>query len=291
MLKANVALVEYMVAKGKELGYRFTATTNGYDLDNYLHLLSQDMIYGVQITIDGTKETHNQRRKHHSENDTFSKIIANIKSVLQVGALIKVRVNIDASNINELQGLLFYLRSEQILDHPNFKIYVEYISGAGNFCPENYKNRNTEQEIKPFIDTLAKLSPNVPYSLSLYSNLFNAILRGKALAFNPQHCGANSQSFILDPDGNIYACHEFVGSQEQIIGRYMPDIKWNCSVLDAWHKRQALQIDNCSHCKYALLCGGDCGARSIITKNQFCCNDFQARLTGITNILINKIPL
>lgn len=288
LLKANVALVEYMVKKGKELGYRFTATTNGYDLDNYLHLLSQDMIYGVQITIDGTKDTHNLRRKHHSKKDTFNKIVTNIKLALHIGALIKVRVNVDAGNIHEIQDLLFYLRSEQILDHPNFKIYIEYIGGTGNFCPENYKDWNTEQEIESFIDAVAKLSPSVPYSLSLYSNLFNAILKGKPLALNPQHCGANSKSYILDPDGNIYACHEFVGSQEQIIGRYKPELKWISSTLDAWHQRQVLQMDNCSCCKYALLCGGGCGARSIISKNKFCCNDFQDRLIGITNILINK---
>lgn len=58
LLKENKEIVSYIVQKGKELGYRFFAITNGYDLEAYEDLLGPTLIEKLQITVDGCKERH-----------------------------------------------------------------------------------------------------------------------------------------------------------------------------------------------------------------------------------------
>lgn len=289
LLKSNLPIIERIVSLGVSRGYKFTATTNGYDLDSYLHLLNPSKIYGVQVKIDGIKDTHNARRVHSSCQDTFSKIIANIKAALQVGALIKVRVNLDSSNITEIQDLLIFLQQEHILGHKNFKIYGEIIDGEGNFCPTDYTKHNDNLDSNCFIETLSKVTPPLPYSLSLYTNIYNAIIRHQPISLNPQHCGANATTYILDPKGNIYSCHEYVGSEQNIIGTYIPHVNWNKEILDIWHNRISTHIDNCAHCKYALLCGGGCTVKAQNSHKQYCCDNFENKLIGITKLIFNNI--
>ena len=71
LLKENKEIVTYIVQEGRKRGYKFHAITNGYDLDSYLSLLAPNLITLLQITIDGTKKNHNQKRKHFEDSNSF----------------------------------------------------------------------------------------------------------------------------------------------------------------------------------------------------------------------------
>ena len=105
LLKENKSIVEYILEKGKERGFNFSATSNGYDIDQYEKYLSKEYINGIQITIDGTKEIHNLRRIGPSPDGSFDKIIDNIELALSKGILIKARINVDDKNISSIKSL------------------------------------------------------------------------------------------------------------------------------------------------------------------------------------------
>ena len=74
-LAENYEVLEYIVQKGKDLGYMFSVTSNGYDLDNYLDFLKENSkIFSFQITIDGVEDIHNKRKPHYKNKDSFAKI-------------------------------------------------------------------------------------------------------------------------------------------------------------------------------------------------------------------------
>ena len=79
LLAENKEVVNYIVEEGKKRGYTFEAITNGYELDQFLNLLTPDGINRLQITIDGPKEIHDQRRIHYRDGGTFDKIIENLQ--------------------------------------------------------------------------------------------------------------------------------------------------------------------------------------------------------------------
>jgi uncharacterized protein len=60
LLKENRDIIKYMVEKGHSSGYKFKAITNGYDLKHFKELLSENLIYTLQITVDGTKKGYTQ---------------------------------------------------------------------------------------------------------------------------------------------------------------------------------------------------------------------------------------
>jgi uncharacterized protein len=64
LLATNKEVITYIVQKGIDLGYNFSAITNGYDLDAFEELFGPDKISFMQITVDGLREMHNRRRIH-----------------------------------------------------------------------------------------------------------------------------------------------------------------------------------------------------------------------------------
>lgn len=98
LLKENKEIVTYMIEKGCSLGYSFMAITNGYDLDGFVDLLGPEKLCRLQITVDGTKEWHDQRRVHYKDGGSFDRIVANIGLALKAGVHVAVRVNTDRLN-------------------------------------------------------------------------------------------------------------------------------------------------------------------------------------------------
>ena len=90
-LAENYEVLEYIVQKGKDLGYMFSVTSNGYDLDNYLDFLKENSkIFSFQITIDGVEDIHNKRKPHYKNKDSFAKIASNVDSLLKIGIPISI---------------------------------------------------------------------------------------------------------------------------------------------------------------------------------------------------------
>lgn len=120
LLADNYDIVSYIVQQGMDRGYTFTAITNGYDLNNFVDLLGEGLIESVQITIDGMPELHDKRRRHYLSQSTFSRIEENIDLVLSKGVDVRIRINTDLSNMNELTLLSEFFAEKKWSANPNF---------------------------------------------------------------------------------------------------------------------------------------------------------------------------
>ena len=123
LLAENKEIVTYIIAEGQKRGYKFSIITNGYDLDSFLDVLSSDNIEEMQITIDGPKEIHNQRRIHYKDIETFNKIIENVRLILPKGITIRVRMNTDNLNVGKFADLKIYFEQIGFYKYPNFHLY------------------------------------------------------------------------------------------------------------------------------------------------------------------------
>lgn len=287
LLKENKAIIKYIVNEGKARGYKFYAITNGYDLENYVDLLAPDLIYKIQITIDGTKELHNQKRKHFQDKNSFDKIISNIQLVLRMNLDIKIaiRVNIDNKNMDDFIELKKYFMKIGCLNHDNFKIYTALIS-------DNESISNQEKEdlsiisTKDYIDKHAKMgtiSSCNGYD-AIYNNIYNAIINKKAIPLKATYCSSQAGGHVFSPYGEIYPCWEVVGNKNYEIGSLKNNsIQWNESELHKWRSHD-ISTSTCKYCKYALLCGGGC----LALKNNHCIQ-FQELLKKVTNDVYDKV--
>ncbi|MDD5922535.1 MAG: radical SAM protein [Eubacteriales bacterium] len=87
LLRTNRKIVEYICSNARKLGIPISCISNGYDLDEYIDLILDYNFQTVQITIDGTKETHDSRRFLTGGQGTFDRILKNVDLALKKGGV------------------------------------------------------------------------------------------------------------------------------------------------------------------------------------------------------------
>lgn len=270
LLAENKEIVEYIVSKGHEKGYKFHALTNGYDLDAYTDLLSPNLIYQLQITIDGTKEYHDKRRIHYKDGGTFDKIVANIKQALSRNINVVVRMNTDNTNVEDFAALKQYFK-DCGFSAPSFKIYSAMIWNSDEI-PSAERQTLDLLSSKSFISK-HKLQGtlNQCRDFGVKAKVYQALSKGKSISFCGTSCGSQTSCYVFDPLGDIYTCWEIVGNKDFKVGCYLKgEIEWNQERLDAWHNYYVSTDEICRKCKYALFCGGGCAIHAMFGKREHC---------------------
>ncbi len=101
------------ICKKKNTKYGAAIITNGYFLNKDIRrFLSDNSIGFVQVTIDGDRDTHNQRRPLKSGKGSYDTIISNIECFPADSPIhISIRVNIDKDNAESVAGLFADLKA------------------------------------------------------------------------------------------------------------------------------------------------------------------------------------
>jgi hypothetical protein len=285
LLAENKDIVTYIVRQGVNKGYVFSAVSNGYDLNHYTELLSPDKINSLQITIDGTKETHNQRRYHYEKGDSFDVIMNNIAIALEKEVRISVRVNADKKVLEHIDELVTEFQKRKFTKNPLFKYYVTPLT--------NYETSEVTDSDIDYTDVkgIQKEVKEKDYSFECSdygtsTRIYNTIKNKKPLPLRSVFCAAQASEYIFDPYGNIYNCWSFVGQPSQIIGNYRNDkILWTAKKAD-WHERNISTASNCKHCRYAFFCGGGCLAHATEKEGKFDvshCNNYPSMFKQAVN--------
>lgn len=284
LLKENKEIVSYIVKEGQKKGYIFSAITNGYDLEYFLDLLAEDAICKIQVTLDGMKDTHNQRRIHFKEKNTFDKIISNIHLALEKNIIVQIRVNTDQYNINEFISLKNLFEQLGFTQYKKFGFYSTLIQNNDAITIEEKKKLDF-LPIKDFFhnhDNMKTISHCHDYGI--FQKVQNAITENKPIQFRPVFCPSQSGGYVFDPFGMIYPCLEVIGKKAAQLGRYLHDtIEWNDNVIQKWRNYDISSSSKCQHCENALLCGGGCVAHAFNQKSNHCTYFKQA-----FNVAVNR---
>lgn len=271
LLTENKDIVSYIVTEGKKRGYKFKAITNGYDLDSYLDLLSPESIYKLQITIDGPKDIHNQRRIHYLYHNTFDKIVYNIELALKRGIEVIVRMNTDSYNINKLAELKHVFSTLGFDKYPNFSIYTAVLRDYDAISSSEYKDLDFISASSYINQHKQYKTLDLCYDYGISKHLQQAMLERKCITFRSAFCLAQINGYVFAPKGKIYPCWEVIGNDKNLIGTYShKGLIWNTPVLEKWRGVDITKRKSCSQCKYALLCGGGCPAKTLEGQNVHC---------------------
>jgi uncharacterized protein len=293
LLCKNKNIVEYIVNKGVDYGYTFSAITNGYELHHFNKILGKGKLNVLQITIDGNERIHNERRRHHLNGDTYKQILKNIALAIDNKVKVNVRVNVDKENIKQIDGFLEHIKSNKWENSEYFRCYAQPVqfqrisseqivtNCGGSSCADSEIKLNKAQLfdfIEKELDQDKINIINVPDN-SIKTRLKEIFNHGGNLQMRSVFCSAHSGLMIFDPRGQIFSCWEFVGHQFSTIGNYYPNFSFNDENLKKWNSRTFYNINSCVKCKYALFCGGGCSAKALIENGKLensYCNSFQA---------------
>jgi uncharacterized protein len=256
--------LSYLVSLAKQKGIKLSAVTNGYHVEDYIDLITPDVFFEVQVTLDGYSDVHDKRRPLHGNKGTFDKIIKGMTLLKDKGIPINLRIVVDKTNIKSIVSLAEYLDTLGFysLDKSLFKTQL----GRSYNLFSDLDNKNTLSYLEMH-EEFVELSREHPQIKKLYQPGFKGIKHLVQTGRLPyplfDSCPAYKSEWAFDASGNVYGCTASCGDEKYKSGSAVSGrVDIDASLLEEWQKRDVLNIDKCTSCSYALFCGGGCGVMS-----------------------------
>lgn len=233
-------LTHKMLALGIE--YKASMITNGYLFNvEKAKALSDLKISFVQITLDGTRETHDQRRYLKGGHPTFDRIIENIKLLAEHApeTSVSIRVNLDESNADRFLDIYNYVKNlhlKTVSIHPAF---VRDYSDCANSCAMDSNNQFV------FVKKLFEKHGMVFSSFYPSGNRIECGIR-------------NMNGLVIGPLGELYKCWNDVGKEEKVYGSIFGEISNEEVLIDYLMGADPFDDPKCRKCILLPVCSGGC---------------------------------
>ena len=254
-------IIEKASAKNIDLAI----VTNGYNLIDYLDILSLGNIREIQVTLDGTKSVHDSRRYMKNKGETFDRIVEGIDESLKLGFSINLRMVTDKDNVDNLPEFASFAIERGWTANPLFKTQIGR-NYELHHCMAGNKRLFERAEL---YEKLYELVKKYPHILEFHKPLFSV---SKFLFENGElprplfdSCPACKSEWAFDYTGKIYSCTATVGKAGEELGTFFPKVTAKDDIISLWQERDVTSIPECGECSSRLLCGGGCGA---VAKNR-----------------------
>lgn len=228
---------------------QYVLVTNGWYMPfEEIDEMIEEGLETIQITLDGPRKIHNQRRKLRNGRGTYDKIIANVIKLKDKNIKLAIRVNVARNNIDYIGQLIDDLVSIELVDRIVFQIVP--------VDPSDFsKESGYDAEV-----------------LEKFADVYKKAVKNKIAIVNwNRGCSVRSKLFFaIDPKGDLYKCPDYVGERNACIGNVLTG--YNAKYYDYIN----LSIDKeCINCKEYNLCRGGCQYLRDIqaSKNAYCIKD------------------
>lgn len=266
-------LAETTRARG--LKQTISIVTNGLLLtEDVVDRMNQYGLYGVKITLDGDRDTHNRMRPLRGGQGTFDRIIANVRKVAHK-TRIGIGGNYDESSFDSYPALLDFLREQEFADKlvkVNFKPVIRDKVPAATSVKGLLPLTPVDANGKPLGGTCMTSagaghgSTGTACDACGFAEESMAFLREetKKRGFptpdgvhgGPCHVHM-THAHTVGPDGSLYACAGFTGDKAKSVGHIDHRV-------DSWRVENRKQFEalspwsECGDCAYIPVCAGGC---------------------------------
>lgn len=237
--------------RGVTLG--FSITTNGTLLTAADADFFEEFGFAVTVSLDGPREVHDAQRPYKSGKGSFDKIVENLAPMFERQRRMQVtaRVTVTPRNLMLRQtldqfvamgfhtvGFSPLLRSPTghgELEHDELEVML----GEMIDCGREFERRTLAKEPYPF------------------ANMLNALREIERGTHRPYPCGAGAGYLGVSAEGDLAACHRFVGDAEGAMGSLAGGV--DDTKRARWlSERHVHRQEPCSGCWARYLCGGGC---------------------------------
>jgi uncharacterized protein len=276
--KANLEVLDYLMGRLSELHWPYNITTNGTQLEEFVaeHDPAKNC-RNVQVTLDGPREIHDQRRRYRNGGSSFDKIIRGVDAALSNGWKITLRVNLDMNNVEFLPMLADFVQEQGWREFKDFSAYASPVTDHGALG--GYDTPKDEADLLLALLQVVEKRPNIREVFDIkHFRGFNYVER-ILLDKNPRYpviyrCEAVLGMYIFDPKGDIHVCLEAAGDSSMRIGTYDPTWELDEAAAARWMKRNVLNMEECNNCKIRFICAGGCTMDGINHGNTARCMPF-----------------
>jgi len=232
----------------------FHMVTNGSLLTpDVSQQLASAGLTSIQVSIDGPKEIHDQRRTYRGKSDsTYDDILDNLRYAAALFDKIYIAPVLDSQNASTVEQLLRLLSAEAFSE----KVQVEYgLLSDTTARPEHFQRfQQTDPEAAK---TLARsISLGNRYGFNSSWTLFDGI------------CPREGDfEVIIDPTGNLYSCISGVGDPIFWMGQVGDDPLSTLQKHGMWKAFEPWEQNKpCYTCEYLPVCRGGCRHIALLRK-------------------------
>jgi len=256
--------VRYGRSRAEALGkyIRFTLTTNGALLDAAAIGFINADIDNIVLSLDGRPGTNDSMREFADGSGTYGEIVPRYR------ALVAAR---GAGERGE-----YYVRGTFTRANLDFWRDVLWLADLG------FENISVEPVVLPASDPLSLRMEDLPEIRRSYDILVGELLKrarcGEPVNFfhfnidleagpcaykRIKGCGSGSEYIAVTPDGSVYPCHQFVGTQGYILGNVLTGMLFDTARQADFAGRNITTMPECRDCWAKYYCGGGCAANNL----------------------------
>lgn len=254
-----VETVKYARSIEKQHGknFRFTITTNGVLLsDDKIEYINREMSNCV-LSLDGRREVTDRIRKTLNGKSAYDVIVPKFQKLVQ--------------NRGDKD---YYVRATFTKYNLDFTDDVLHMRDLG------FEQLSAEPVVTDLNEPYAITMEDLPRVFSEYDRLCEVMANRTENKFNFFHfmvdldqgpcaikrlrgCGCGNDYVAVDPHGDIYPCHQFVGIEQWKMGN-LYDGTFNDEIKSYFAKTHVYSKEGCRDCWAKFFCSGGCNANSFI---------------------------
>lgn len=259
----NFEVVKELVKYGREQekihnkNFRFTLTTNGILLDDDIMEFCNQEMGNVVLSIDGRKEVNDKMRPSRNGKGSYDIILPKFQKFA------------DSRNQSK-----YYVRGTFTHNNLDFSEDVKHLAELGFqqisvepvVASEQEAYAITEEDLPMLFDEYDKLAK---YMLERKRegkgfNFFHFMIDltgGPCVAKRLSGCGSGCEYLAVTPWGDLYPCHQFVGTEEFLMGNVFEGIK-KPEIKEEFKQCNVYSKEKCKNCFAKFFCSGGCAANS-----------------------------
>jgi uncharacterized protein len=244
----------------------FSITTNGTLLTEEDADFFEKHGFAVTVSLDGLREEHDRQRPFKGGGGSFDRIMERVQVLLrlQKRMQVSVRATVTPGNLRLKASLEFFLGMG--FHSVGFSPVLRSPTGHGEFVAGDLRNL-LEAMVECGIEFERRVVRGERYAFSNIVNALHEIHRG---THRPYPCGAGAGYLGVSADGELAACHRFVGDQEGKMGTLVAGIDRDGQ--NRWLAERHVHMQSpCRDCWARYLCSGGCH-HEVIARGRVACD-------------------
>jgi uncharacterized protein len=262
------AATEHAEALARENGMRlgFSITTNGTLVTEEDADFFERYGFAVTVSLDGLREEHDRQRPFKDGGGSFDRIMKRVQGLLsaQKRMQVSVRATVTPGNLRLKESLELFLGMG--FHSVGFSPVLRSPTGNGEFGARDLAAL-LEAMVECGMEFERRLLHGERYAFSNIVNALHEIHRG---THRPYPCGAGAGYFGVSAEGELAACHRFVGDENGKMGTLTEGI--NRERQNSWLAERHVHMQSpCRDCWARYLCSGGCH-HEVISRGRIACD-------------------
>jgi uncharacterized protein len=249
------AATRYAKKRAAERGVdvTFSITTNGTLLKPADGEFFEEHGFAVTLSVDGPREVHDRLRPYKGGHGSYDRIMENVRPLLAIQRSMQVSARVTVTPANLMLRVTLDQLIAEGFHSVGFAPLLSAPSGQGEMQGEDL-----ERMLGGMIDCGREFERRVRAGERYpFANMVSAMKEIARGTHRPYPCGAGAGYLGVSAEGQLAACHRFVGDANGDLGSLATGID---------HRRQAAWLHNrhvhrqapCNGCWARYLCGGGC---------------------------------